>query len=387
MNRRVVMIGSQFPPVYGGAGKQAVLLARAIIGADPGVEIHIVTLNQCFAPARDVQAGLHFRRAGRRIRYDTRIGRVFGTLLLSLVCAVEIFRLRPAAVHIHGAYWWSVVAAISGRIARSRVVLKTTRDGEDDAETVRKKRLGPIPVGVIYGLSFRLAHTIVALTPASRDVSGAAGYGDRTVLLPNGIDLASLHRTPERRRDARLKNQVALGTEVAIFVGYLAPHKGILDLLAAWQRIGQHANRELWLVGPSAGFYRELDPLLVSSAITAARNTQTTVREFGLLSPEQVLELYWAADVFALPSYAEGMPNSLLEAAAAGCTLVVSRISGIVDVVDETNATFIFPGAVEDLASALDSSLRDPSPVNPTDMMKFDVSSLSTQYLKFYGLT
>jgi glycosyltransferase involved in cell wall biosynthesis len=79
---------------------------------------------------------------------------------------------------------------------------------------------------------------------------------------------------------------------------------------------------------------------------------------------EQMTELYQAADVFALPSQNEGMPNAVLEAMASGLPVVATAISGIVDLVeDEATGRLVEPDAApltEALQTYLDrAALRD----------------------------
>ena len=66
------------------------------------------------------------------------------------------------------------------------------------------------------------------------------------------------------------------------------------------------------------------------------------------------------ASVFVLPSYAEGMPMSLLEAMAAGIPTVSSAVGGIPEVVAEgVNGFLIAPGDIAALEGILVRLLRD----------------------------
>ena len=111
--------------------------------------------------------------------------------------------------------------------------------------------------------------------------------------------------------------------------GYLAPHKGVDVLLEAWSRFSQGRDAHLLLVGPSAGFYRELRRD-VSERAEAARSVQVLDHvQFG-----EMPAIYAAADAFVLPTEAEGMPNSLLEALASGLPAIVSNVPGVSDVAE-----------------------------------------------------
>ena len=68
----------------------------------------------------------------------------------------------------------------------------------------------------------------------------------------------------------------------------------------------------------------------------------------------------YAFDIFALVSSKEGLPYVLLEAAEARCAIVASRISGIVDIIDERTGVLVGVKSVKETADALRTLLEDP---------------------------
>jgi lipopolysaccharide/colanic/teichoic acid biosynthesis glycosyltransferase len=76
-------------------------------------------------------------------------------------------------------------------------------------------------------------------------------------------------------------------------------------------------------------------------------------------TPEEIVA---AADVLCLPSYREGLPNVILEAAAAGIPTVASHICGIVDAVAEGRTGLLHePRDVADLLARLRMLAADPA--------------------------
>lgn len=80
----------------------------------------------------------------------------------------------------------------------------------------------------------------------------------------------------------------------------------------------------------------------------------------GWVDTEVVQEILADAHVLVLPSHAEGLPMSVLEAFAAGVPVVCTPVGGLPEVViDEGNGLLIPPGDVGSLADALLRLLED----------------------------
>jgi glycosyltransferase involved in cell wall biosynthesis len=80
----------------------------------------------------------------------------------------------------------------------------------------------------------------------------------------------------------------------------------------------------------------------------------------GWLSTEAARAELARAELFALPSYAEGLPMALLEAMAAGKPVVVGSVGGIPSVVaDDANGLLVNPGDPAGLVEALSHLLAD----------------------------
>lgn len=353
MKKTVVMVCSQYPPTYGGAGKQAQLLSDAL--ASRGWNVSIVTLDQSGAGSGGRGENVKVIRLLKGIAGTNALRRALTTVVLGLGAAFIVLLSRPRAVHVHGAYWWSIPPLLAARLIGATTVVKVTRDGEDDPETVMgRKALGCVPLGWIYGMSFKAADFVVTLSAeAFTKASRSLALPGCVKLIRNGVDVSALERTPARRSRARQQFDVGPDVQVTTFVGYLVEHKGVLDLLAAWKQRETDLDKELWLVGPYDGYYREL----TSGVLAQIEDMQASghkIRLFGHVEAEQMPSIYWATDVFTLPSYAEGMPNSLAEAIVAGCAIVATAIPGITDIVDSNQACLVQPGDVTALSSALD---------------------------------
>jgi glycosyltransferase involved in cell wall biosynthesis len=82
----------------------------------------------------------------------------------------------------------------------------------------------------------------------------------------------------------------------------------------------------------------------------------------GAVGQDDMPGHYVAADVFCLPSFAEGVPVVLMEAMATGRPVVATRIAGIPELVDDGGSgLLVTPGSVSELAGALERLATSPS--------------------------
>jgi len=170
----------------------------------------------------------------------------------------------------------------------------------------------------------------------------------------SGVNAARFRPDPVRRQHVRDRAGISATDLVLLFVGRLTHDKGVLDLARAFAILAaERPDVRLILVGP--------DEQMLRPAITAVcRDCEPRLHfvEFTE-TPEDFVA---AADVLCLPSYREGFPNVILEAAAAGIPTVASHICGIVDAVEEGRTGLLHePRDVVDLLARLRMLAADPA--------------------------
>jgi glycosyltransferase involved in cell wall biosynthesis len=145
------------------------------------------------------------------------------------------------------------------------------------------------------------------------------------------------------------------GTAEILSVGRLAPMKGYAVLLEALDRLlGDGEQVRLTLVGDGPD-----RPRLEDQARRQLPHDAVTFT--GALSSEEVARRMGAADVFCLPSFAEGVPVVLMEAMAAGLPVVATSVMGIPELVRAEAGRLVAPGRADALADALRAYIRDPA--------------------------
>lgn len=163
-----------------------------------------------------------------------------------------------------------------------------------------------------------------------------------------GVDPLCFYHDPDARFTIRHSLGIAQDANVILFVGRLNRDKGILDLAAAFDTIAR--NRKdvvLLLVGAE-----EDVPFSIIQEICHAERDNLYYVSFTS-TPQCYMS---AADVFCLPSYREGLPMTIIEAAACNIPTVATRIYGITDAVEDDKTGLLFPAG--DVAGLTQSLLK-----------------------------
>jgi glycosyltransferase involved in cell wall biosynthesis len=295
------------------------------------VPVHRVLMVRRIAPWKDLVALARLcatlsRLKPRVVHSGTPKAGLLGTL------AACLLRVPVRIYHVHG------LPALTATGLTRRILMATER------------------------VSCAAATHVVCVSPSIRDELVAARLctPDKVVVLglgsSNGVDTAGFapqRFSPSARHAVRARIGVPLDALVVGFIGRLVREKGIEELCAAWTQLrDRHPSAYLLIVGPED----EKDP--VSPATTETLRADPRV---CLTGPDwDVAPLYAAMDLFCLPSYREGCPNVLLEAAAMELAVVAARVPGTVDAMqDGVTGSLVEvrnPGA---LAEALDRYLAD----------------------------
>jgi glycosyltransferase involved in cell wall biosynthesis len=166
-------------------------------------------------------------------------------------------------------------------------------------------------------------------------------YWDRLVLVRCGLDFDRVVAAGRAEDDAD-------GPLRVLSVGRLVPDKGQLLLLEAVAELKRRGVAvTLTLVGDGP------DRAALGDAVRRL-GIEDSVVLAGAVDQERLPDLYRAADVFCLPSFAEGLPVVLMEAMAFGLPVVATRIAGVAELVqDGVSGAVVAPGRADLLAEAL----------------------------------
>ena len=186
----------------------------------------------------------------------------------------------------------------------------------------------------------------------SDDRDMLASYDSRvkesSTLTPgSGVDLARFPHVPPASNNDTVR---------IVCVSRLIREKGVFDLVEAAKKVLRtDRNVEFVFCGlPDPGNRTSVAPDMLEQ--WKQINGLTFLGQVEDVPAELI-----RSDIVVLPSYREGMPRSLLEAAAIGRPIVTSNVTGCREVVDHDSSGFLVPSQDPDaLASALTKLIDDP---------------------------
>jgi glycosyltransferase involved in cell wall biosynthesis len=271
-----------------------------------------------------------------------------GTRLQKLLRAIDAactflflaFRVRCAVLHVHGAsrasFWRKAPFMALARLLGWPVVFHLHGGGFAD---FYERECGPVRRAIVSAL-LEGAERILVVSPRWEAWVRATFDNPRVECLPNAVPLVA---APEAKAPARIA-----------FVGRLTREKGVFDLLEAvallreWQPA---VHLELAGEGDADAIARYAHELGIADRVLIR----------GWCGPAERARLLERASLFVLPSHVEALPMSLLEAMAAGCAVIATRVGGIPDVIHHgANGLLVGQGDPVAIAQAIARLLGDP---------------------------
>ncbi len=269
--------------------------------------------------------------------------------------AHHMHKKRIEVAHSYN-FYANVLAIPAARLAGVPLVLASVRD--------RGVYLTPAQKHV-QKQACRMADGILVNADSIRDWLQDEGYpSDRIHVIKNGIDL-DLYKDAKTDSDVSEQYGIPSGARLVIMVARLNAQKGIDELLLAavpvfqelpdvhFLIVGEKLDFKANVIEVDTDYQKELEEKTVQLGIGSRvhfAGHRTDVP--GLLA---------LSSLSVLPSYSEGLSNTILESMAAGRAIVATRVGGNPELVqDGVNGLLIPPRDPEALASAITRILSDP---------------------------
>ncbi|MDH4099927.1 MAG: glycosyltransferase family 4 protein [Nitrospirota bacterium] len=372
----ILMALPHFYPHAGGAEYQALRLGREFVRQ--GHKVTVITRTIRGLPSRDAIDGVIVFRG---IQAVERPGLFTITYIFSLLAFLLRYRRNFDLILTPLLAQDTVSAVLARRITGIPVVARLACGGE--YSDLRRLR------GMIFGkriLSTALnSDGFIAISDQiHHELLDAGIEKDRIVSIPNGVDTALYVPCNDRRRQ-RERLGLDPNRRTVVFMGRLELQKGAEYLLKAWPEVQATVpDAMLLMIGEG---HRRASLEKMATELGIAKD----VRFLGVVSPSNVY--LQAADLFVLPSLAEGMSNALLEAMATGLPCVAVRNGsneGIIS--DGVNGLLVSPRNEAVLAKALITIMTDSAlsgrlgrEARTFAASRYNLTAIAKEHLLFYA--
>jgi glycosyltransferase involved in cell wall biosynthesis len=231
---------------------------------------------------------------------------------------------KPDIVHAHGDLIYATLAVHSG----VPNVFTIHGVGLREIEMWRS-RLGRIRYLMTKRLlysNYKRASNIVAINQYTKN-QVAHLHNARVWVIRNAVD--------ERFFDMRAREDPEVGA--ILLVGGVRRRKDLVTAVKAIKcSLEENANIRLHVVGPLESEYKtEVDELIDRHRLSE------NVIIHGLVSAEELRDLYLKCDVFLLTSLEESSPISIVEAMAVGKPVVSTDVGGVSEIVEDGRNAFL----------------------------------------------
>jgi len=312
------MLVPQYPyPVVGGLERQAHELSKELLAQGVRVQVLSGKIEEDqpdFATVEGVPV--------YRIPWATRKWVRFLRTPFDLARRLYAVRHDYDVIHLHQHSWFGLFSILLAKVLAKPIVTKLPNVGKLGLPGLKAHFLGSIKERIL-----RCSDALVAMSPESISELAVSGFpANRILASPNGISCVN---RPFRREGARARSICRV-----VCVGRLSGEKCLHVILTAWARViaGDSCPvvLELWGRGP-------LDTALQHQCNELGLQESVVFRGHVGGVREQLPE----ADIFVLPSSAEGNSNALLEAMAAGLPIVSTRVGGTPMLVGPEGAAYL----------------------------------------------
>jgi len=326
--KRILMLGP-VPPPYGGIASLVDDMIHSDLRNEYAIEI--------FPRSEGYPAGMD-GLLGRNLFRLKRFARFFGK------CLFGDFDL----IHIHSAdiiLWGTATFVLLARIAGKKVLLHI--HGTDwnkfyESESAWRK--------FWKKTTLSLPAKIVVVYPLWEEKIRKLGIKTDVTFIRNLVIPPPL---PDRSEvdETRARLHLTKDHFVVLMVGSVGERKGVFDLLKAVPKVVSQDDSVMFVLAGGEELPGEMDQIL---GIIEVEKIEPWVKVLGEVERDRIPRLLGLADLFILPSHAEGMPLAILEAMRSGVPIISTYVGGIPDTIqNEISGLLIHPGSAAEIAAAV----------------------------------
>ncbi len=313
--KRILIFAAHFYPCLGGYEKAIYELSRRLI--EKGYEIDVITCSTEGASVNEEVDGIRIYKLpswdilGGTYPIPKPIAATFKILF-------KLSRKRFDLVNTHTRFFsTSLLGLIFAKIKRTALV--HTEHGARHSILSNKliEAIGEIYDHTIGSLIIKSASRNIGISEAACDFLKHLGAKD-TIVIPNGVDTDVF-----RKVETDLAKSLGLdGAIVITFVGRLIYAKGVQELISAFPKIKEAIPKAKLLIVGDGPYRGHLESLAYQT------DCGDDILFLGEKNQAEVIEVLSTTDIFAHPSYSEGLGISVMEAASIGLPIIATGVGG-----------------------------------------------------------
>jgi len=339
---KILMLNYEYPPLGGGAANATYYLLREF-NSRKDIEVDLVTSSakgileiEQFSDLITIHK-LPIRK--KSIHYWT----LPEIISYSLKARSYIKNLKPDSYDLIHAFFGIPCGVLAHRYRKKTPYVVSLR-GSDVPGFNERFSLQYILLNPIIRKVWKDAAFVVSNSVGLSDLAHKTEPGLQIEMILNGIDLAAFPVRVERND----------GNFVILTVARLIKRKGIGDLIEAMPIVIEKCRNVKLIIIGEGNLERELCDQVSELGLM-------DFIEFKGYVPHENLPKYYAlSNLFVLPSYNEGMSNTILEAMAAGLPIITTNTGGTSELI-EGNGIVVQAGDTQSIGNAILQYIYDPN--------------------------
>jgi glycosyltransferase involved in cell wall biosynthesis len=216
-------------------------------------------------------------------------------------------------------------------------------------------------------------HIIAVSKKCQRELEKMGCKPDKSTIY-NGIDIKNF--IPDSEKGKKFREEIGLKQDnlLILTVAQRTPRKGIFDFLKLAEKFPQYTF--LWI----GGFPYNLFSKDYKQVAKAIKNHPSNSIFPGFV--EDIIQVYSAADVFFMPSYAEGHSIVMLEALSMGLPMIARDVEEYHEAFDDN---LLYFSSIDDINNSMFKKEKlDEYSKKTSIIKKYNIDKVAQEHIKLY---